>query len=100
MGRVLCEANAAGGPVIAARSGGIPSVVAHEENGLLFEPDDGESFVAQVQRVRADQALARSLVEEGRRVAFREFDWSIVLDAHERYFAEILSPDPKGLRGA
>jgi glycosyltransferase involved in cell wall biosynthesis len=92
MGRVLCEANAAGVPVIAARSGGIPSVVTHEENGLLFEPDDGDDFIAQVQRVRADRALARSLVETGQRVALDKFDWSIVLDAHERYFGEVLSP--------
>jgi hypothetical protein len=62
---------------------------------LLFEPDDGEDFVAQVQRVRADRALARSLVETGRRVALQRFDWSIVLDAHERCFSEALRSDSK-----
>jgi glycosyltransferase involved in cell wall biosynthesis len=40
MGRVLCEANAAGLPVLASANGGIPSVITHEENGLLFPEGD------------------------------------------------------------
>ena len=47
MGRVLCEANAAGVPVLASRSGGIPSVVTHGDNGLLFESDDAGDFLVQ-----------------------------------------------------
>jgi phosphatidylinositol alpha-1,6-mannosyltransferase len=90
MGRVLCEANAAGVPVVATRSGGIPSVVVHERNGLLFDPDDGDGFLAQVQRMRTDRRLARSLVETGQRLALEQFDWSVVLDAHKRYFHEVL----------
>ena len=91
MGRVLCEANAAGVPVIAARSGGIPSVITHGKNGLLFTSDDEDDYLAQIQRVQAEPGLARSLAETGLRVAQQEFDWSVIFQAHERYFREVVS---------
>ena len=40
LGLVLLEAMAAGCPVVAARSGGIPDIVTDGVNGYLFEPDD------------------------------------------------------------
>lgn len=92
MGRVLCEANAAGVPVIAARSGGIPSVINHRQNGLLFDSDDEDGFLEQVQVVWNDPALARSLSETGLDMARQKFDWSVVMQAHEHYFREVVSP--------
>ena len=91
MGRVLCEANAAGVPAIATRSGGIPSVITHGQNGLLFDSDDEAGFLAQVQGISNDPALARSLAETGLKMARQKFDWSVVLQAHERYFREVVS---------
>lgn len=91
MGRVLCEANAAGVPVIAARSGGIPSVINHGQNGLLFDSDDEDGFLEQIRVVWNDPALARSLAEMGLDMARQKFDWSVVLQAHEHYFREVVS---------
>jgi glycosyltransferase involved in cell wall biosynthesis len=39
LGFVVLEAMASGTPVVAAEAGGIPDLVRHEENGLLFRPD-------------------------------------------------------------
>lgn len=58
MGRVLCEANAAGLPVVAARSGGIPSVIKDGVNGLLFEPEDAEGLASSLERGRLPKARA------------------------------------------
>lgn len=91
MGRVLCEANAAGTPVVASRSGGIPSVIAHGENGLLFEPDATDDFLGQVMRLRGQPGLAARLVDDGLEAARTRFDWSVVLAAHERAFREVLT---------
>ena len=100
MGRVLCEANAAGIPVIASRSGGIPSVVTHESNGLLFEEDQLQDFLRQVWRLRVDKPLGQALVRNGRRRARDQFDWSLVLKEHERTLTRVgrelapANPDP------
>jgi glycosyltransferase involved in cell wall biosynthesis len=87
MGRVLCEANAAGVPVLAARSGGIPAVIRHLDNGVLFEPDDADDLCAWLERVRGSPGLADGMVARGRWRARHEFDWSVVARAHERAFA-------------
>lgn len=91
MGRVLCEANAAGIPLLASRSGGIPSIVTDGVNGLLFEENDADDFLAKLRRIRTDPALVSALVSNGLRKAREEFDWSVVLGHHERVFAETLS---------
>lgn len=90
MGRVLCEANAAGLPAVASRSGGIPSIIDHGVNGLLFAEDDQEQLVARITQLRNDPSLARRLTAAGLHRATHQFDWSVVCAAHEtefRYFA-------------
>ena len=90
MGRVLCEANAAGLSVLAARSGGIPSVIEHEDNGLLFEPDDVESLSEQLYKLRSEPVLKQRLIASGRRYARDTFDWPIIIERHETSFRSCL----------
>jgi phosphatidyl-myo-inositol dimannoside synthase len=84
MGRVLCEANAAGVPVIAARSGGIPSVIEHQGNGLLFPESDVRALAAWMETLREDRYLAGRLRENGLRRARVEFDWKVICSTHQR----------------
>jgi glycosyltransferase involved in cell wall biosynthesis len=91
MGRVLCEANAAGVPVVAARSGGIPSVITHGENGLLFAPDDSADFLAQVLAIHRHPEVAARLSRGGHEIARQRFDWAVIGAAHERTFAKALA---------
>ena len=90
MGRVLCEANAARLPVLAARSGGIPSVVADGENGRLFEPDDLGDFLAKARELRADSALCARLAARGEKLADERFDWRHIVAIHEQAFSAAL----------
>lgn len=90
MGRVLCEANAAGVPVLAACSGGIPSVITHEHNGLLFREEDAEDFLRQLGRLLEDPSLAERLRQAGLQQAQACFDWRVVVGEHERIFRQLL----------
>lgn len=89
MGRVLCEAHAAGVPVIASRSGGIPSIVEDGRNGLLFEEDNLDALIECIERLRSDRDLSRSLVSEGFRDAIEKWDWSVICGSHERMFRDV-----------
>ena len=89
MGRVLCEANAAGLPVIASASGGIPSVIADGANGLLFPENDGVALSGCVERLLGDPELCARLVSEGLKRATVRFDWSHILSVHREAFEHL-----------
>lgn len=73
MGRVLLEAMACGKPRIGTRVGGIPTVIEHEEDGLLVEPEDVPALAHALDRLMSDEALRRRLGARGRERANREF---------------------------
>ncbi|MCU0848804.1 MAG: glycosyltransferase family 4 protein [Spirochaetes bacterium] len=96
MGRVLCEANAAGLPVLASSSGGINSVIVAGENGLLFETGNSEDFIGKLVRLKRDRSLAGKISRAGLRAARERFDWSVVIGAHERVFEELAGVKNRG----
>jgi glycosyltransferase involved in cell wall biosynthesis len=51
LGLVLLEAMAAGCPVVAANSGGIPDIVTNGINGYLFEPNDSNGLTLAAQNL-------------------------------------------------
>ncbi|MRD48851.1 glycosyltransferase [Caenimonas koreensis DSM 17982] len=91
MGRVLCEANAAGLPLVATASGGTPSVVRSGENGLLVAPGDPRALADAMARVLRDPQLAAQLRAAGLERARSEFDWSAVLPRHEMAIARAIA---------
>ena len=86
MGRVLCEANAAGIAVIASRSGGIPSVIADGENGLLFEVENHEEFITKIMYLKNNPMHVKQFIRKGLSRARDEFDWINILRKHEIVF--------------
>ena len=68
-GRALAEAMAAGRPVVAARSGGIPEIVRDGEDGYLVPPRDLVAFTGAVLRLLRDRELRARFGSAGRRRA-------------------------------
>lgn len=90
MGRVLCEANASGLPVLAAASGGIPSVIRDGKNGLLFPEADLPALRQAIERLLADPQLRLRLAREGRKRALRDFAWRRIVARQRSVIARVL----------
>ena len=63
----ILEAFQCGVPVVAARWGGVPELVTHEENGLLVEPRSAAALRCALERLLEDASLYRRLCAGARR---------------------------------
>ena len=71
--QIILEAMAAGCPVIASNTGGIPEVIQNNENGLLFEPGDKPDLIASITRIKNNAGLTKQLTDNGRRTINEKF---------------------------
>jgi glycosyltransferase involved in cell wall biosynthesis len=67
---VLMEALALGVPVVATRVAGIPELVVHEKDGLLFSPANWDELAENLSRLLSDSALRNRLAGAGRSKVF------------------------------
>jgi len=91
-GRVLAEAMAARRPVVAARCGGIPEVVADGKTGFLVDPGDVDEFARHVIRLLNDPALASAMGEAGRLRAEQRFGIDDHADRVHGVYRELCGP--------
>ncbi len=89
LGLVLLEAMAAGCPVVAARSGGIPDIVTDGVNGYLFDPADSRGAVTATQRLLAATEEREQLRQNARQEAER-WGWSAATKQLEDYYQSVL----------
>lgn len=89
LGLVLLEAMAAGCPVVAARSGGIPDIVEDGVNGFLFDPRDENGAIAATQRLLANSQEREHLRHNARREAER-WGWSAATRQLQSYYRVIV----------
>ena len=78
-GNVILEAMASGLPAVAARAGGPVDFVKEGENGLFFDPESQEDFVARVTEMVRTPGLAQKL-SKGASETAAERSWESVLD--------------------
>jgi len=57
----MIEAMSLGRVIVASRSGAIPEVITHEENGLLFEAGNWSQLKTHINRLLDDSSLRKSL---------------------------------------
>ena len=95
LGLVLLEAMAAGCPVIAARSGGIPDIVTDGENGYLFDPLDDKGAIVATQKLLADPYRREKLRRQARLEAER-WNWSAATKQLQDYYQKVISRYQQG----
>jgi glycosyltransferase involved in cell wall biosynthesis len=75
LGFVVLEAMSSGCPVVAARAGGIPDLVAHGENGLLYDPARPEELCEAVGLLLSRKSMRRFYGQQARKAA-EACDWT------------------------
>lgn len=79
---VALEAALMARPVVAARVGGLPEIVAHAETGFLVEPESSPALASAIGTLLASPAAAMRLGCEARRRAQRHFGLQRQVDAY------------------
>src|SRR5262245_4158638 len=93
----LIEAFACGLAVVSSDAGGIPSLVADGETGLLSPCGDYEALAANVIRLLEDRRLAASLISRAH-AACRQYTWAAARGSWLRIYMELAqtAPGPEG----
>lgn len=89
MPAALIEAMAAGLPCVAARVGGIPEVIKHGENGLLFKRESVEELAGHLIKLIEDQSLRTKLAVQASSCA-RAFSMSAYVDKVVKCYKTLL----------
>jgi len=92
----LMEAMAAGLPVAASRKGGIPELIEHGKNGLMFAAGNAGDLALQLTRLINDPDLCRRIGREGQRKV-EELTHSRQAARQIEIYREVIhSPSPTG----
>ena len=90
LGVALLQASACSVPVVAARAGGIPEVVRHDENGLTFDVGDVGALKQHLVHLLSDRRLRDRLGEEGRRLATSAFSIDAMVEGNLAVYHSLL----------
>lgn len=88
---VVLEAMAAGIPVVASRVGGVPDLVNHEVDGLLFDPSSPRDVNQCVRRMLDDPAMRAKMGAAGRTKAQNEYHPKVIAGRHLEIYREVIA---------
>ncbi|MEB3101057.1 glycosyltransferase family 4 protein [Ferviditalea candida] len=89
-GIAALEAMAAGIPVVASETGGLPEIVRHNETGLTAAPGSPQALAEQILALLNDPEKAQRLTVEAKREIIEHFNWQSIAEATARLYGEVL----------
>jgi glycosyltransferase involved in cell wall biosynthesis len=88
---VLLEAMALEAPVVATRIAGIPSLITHQENGILIEPGSDDELVAGLRQLLDDRQLRERLAKAGRATIEQSFGFQQRMEKIVAIYDQVLA---------
>jgi glycosyltransferase involved in cell wall biosynthesis len=79
----IMEALTTGTPVVTANLGGMPELIQHNVNGLLFEPGNADSLTTQLQRLLDEPGLIAALAASARPVRMIDDEMAQIVSLYE-----------------
>ncbi len=89
LGLVALEALAAGTPVVAANTGGLPEIVQHQKSGLVVPPKNPDALADAIIELYKDPDRREQMGQHGKEFVFREFDPNGLTDQVEEIYRSI-----------
>jgi glycosyltransferase involved in cell wall biosynthesis len=88
---VVVEALAFGCPLVAARAGGIPEIVAHEENGFLFEKGNASDLAHWLSTMLDQPELSAKLGQQAAIDVERGFGPDVIAREMKQYYERVIA---------
>jgi glycosyltransferase involved in cell wall biosynthesis len=85
LGFVAMEAMASGVPAVGARAGGLPDVIEHGKNGLMFTPGDLGDLTDQLKLLLFNPALRKQLGQQARK-DMEKWSWKAATEKLVDYY--------------
>jgi L-malate glycosyltransferase len=89
-GMVTIEPMACGTPVIASKVGGLPEIIDHEHNGLLFENENIEALSEAMLKIVNDHKLRDHLILNGHINVKERFMVSLQMDKLQKIYQKMI----------
>ncbi|MFZ0448288.1 MAG: glycosyltransferase, partial [Desulfatiglandaceae bacterium] len=85
----IIEALSMGLPVIGTRTGGIPEVVRHGQNGLLVEKENREELLKAISYLASHPEICHAFGLKGRQVFLQQFSEEKMVDRHLKLYRSV-----------
>jgi glycosyltransferase involved in cell wall biosynthesis len=87
----ILEAMAAKLPVIGANTGGIPELIHHEENGLLFNPESPEELLDSIRTVIAHPDKAKAFANSAYATMKKDFKPDVIARLVIEFYSSVMA---------
>ncbi|KKL23210.1 hypothetical protein LCGC14_2427690, partial [marine sediment metagenome] len=86
----LMEAMALEMPCIASNVGGVPELIEHNVDGLIFEPKNPKKLADLIRLLLEDENLQKKLGMNARKKMMNKFNWNQIIKKLEIFYGKLL----------